>query len=306
MVLRAGAPRRAVGSTARTRRGLLALGGGLTAAGFLRRAVAVPGAVLPGRAAGRSAESKRSDASDARVALVIGVGGYRSGRLANPVNDARLMGQTLREIGFDVSQYEDISQDAMLDAMREWLVESRHARIRLFYFAGHGLQSGGRNFLLPVDARLDAGAAVFDQSVNLSSFVGRLSQIRRGVNIVILDACRNLPPALYAQGPRTRSGMAAPDPGFDGQPAPRGTLVAFATAPGATAADGVGARHSAYTRHLARLLKVRGLPLEQVFKRVRLHVMEETRDAQTPWESSSLVGDVCLQPLESGACANKD
>ncbi|MEZ5729408.1 MAG: caspase family protein [Burkholderiaceae bacterium] len=252
------------------------------------------------KAAGTSVERGR------RMALVIGVGGYRSGRLVNPVNDARLMANTLREIGFVVSQHEDVPQYEMLDEMRDWLVKSRDADVRLFYFAGHGLQSRGRNYLVPVDARVEAGESIYEQSINLSSFVSRLSQFRQGVNIVILDACRNLPPALYARGPRTRSTSPLSGPGLNMLPAPRGTLVAFATAPGAVAADGVGQANSAYTKYLARLLKVPGLPLEQVFKRVRQFVMQETRDAQTPWESSSLVGDVCLRPLESGGCGAVD
>lgn len=240
-----------------------------------------------------------------RVALIIGNSSYRYSPLKNPVNDAKAMAAALKELGFDVEIKENAGMQAMVDAIREFSLKVKDNDVRLFYYAGHGVQIKGKNYLIPVDAELRSEDEVPAKSADVSELLEKLGQMRSGLNIIVLDACRNNPFAnLSFVGPdgrlvkfrgATRGGLAPVD-------APLGTLVAFATAPGAIAMDGGNLPNSLYTKHLLANITVPGLPVEQLFKRVRIAVAQETKWLQVPWESSSLMGDFCFRTPPGGKC----
>jgi len=236
-----------------------------------------------------------------RVALVIGNGAYERLPLRNPVNDARSVASALRDLGFVVVQKENATYPQMLEGMREFLDRARTSDVRLIYYAGHGTQHAGRNFLIPVDAVLRSEDELPQKAANVTDLIDRLARHKSGVNVVILDACRDAPYPLLA---RTRNphvvrtlpaGFAPP-----AQPA-QGTFVAYSTAPGSVALDGPGT-NSAYTRHLVERIREPGVPIEHVFKRVRDGVIRDTAQKQVPWEMSSLVGEFCLRTGPGGAC----
>ncbi len=225
-----------------------------------------------------------AQATGQRVALVIGNAAYHEQSLRNPVNDARAMARTLRGLGFDVSEVLDADKRRMETAILEFGKKLSPQGVGLFFYAGHGLQVKGRNFLVPVDARIDSESATRVVSVDVELLLEQLSDARNGVNIVILDACRNNPFERRLRG--SSQGLAAID-------AARGTLVAYATSPGSVAADGQGT-HGLYTDELLKALRVPGLKIEEVFKRVRVEVSRRSNGSQTPWESSSLTGDLVV------------
>jgi hypothetical protein len=226
-----------------------------------------------------------------RIALVVGNAAYKEQPLRNATNDARLIGRTLRGLGFEVEVLENTPKKAMETAILKFGERSRNASASLFYYAGHGLQVRGRNYLVPVDAAIQNEATVRVESVDVDLVLEQLGDARAAANIVILDACRNNPFERRMRG-GTR-GLAAVD-------AAVGTMIAYATAPGSTAADGDG-DNGLYTAELARVLALPGLPAEEVFKRVRVSVMRQSNGAQTPWESSSLTGDLVFN--RGGAAA---
>jgi len=269
-----------------TRRRMLAL---LGAAATLPAALSGPARALP---IGR----------EKRYALVIGNGAYAQAPLRNSVNDARALVQRLRDLEFDVTQRENLSFVDMLDAMKSFSQYSRAGEVRLFFYAGHGLQLGGRNFLVPIDAVTgtpDDVEFAKSRSIDVAEFVEMLDHIHAGVNIVILDACRNAPPTLVAK--LKARGLAAPS-GLAPMVAPSGTLIAFSTSPNASARDGASGSNSPYTRHLLANITQAGLPVEQLFKRVRVAVSHETQQGQIPWETSSLMGDFCFRPGPRNQC----
>ena len=221
-------------------------------------------------------------ADGTRVALVVGNAAYKSSPLKNPVNDARAIARALGELGFEVMLKENISQQALIVALREFGNRLKQTGgTGLFYYAGHGMQVKGANYLIPVDADIASEAEVRYMSVDANQVLDIMEQAGNPLNIVILDACRDNP---FSRSFRSKqSGLAQMD-------APSGMLVAFATAPGAVAYDGEGV-NGVYTKHLLRNLTIPGLPIELVLKRVREGVSTETAQKQIPWESSSLLGD---------------
>jgi uncharacterized caspase-like protein len=242
-------------------------------------------------------------AAGRRSALVVGNAQYPDALLRNPVRDARLMAAALQELGFDVLLAENASRDAMYASVRQWLIASSDAQVRAFYYAGHGVQYRGSNFLVPVDAVFLAEDEIPQKAFNLGHVVEPLSRTATGVNFIIMDACRSEPAALLTRVQRrTRSIEESAGPGLMPQVAPRGTVIAYSTSPGSLAADGAADANSVFTRNLVQQLRRPGVPIETMFKRVRMAVMRETRNAQVPWESSSLVGDFCLQPNAEGVC----
>jgi uncharacterized caspase-like protein len=243
---------------------------------------------------------------DKRIALVIGNADYAFGALKNPVNDARAVAHSLESLGFEVRLKENAGRGAMIDAVREFSIHAKDYRVRVFYYAGHGVQVKGKNYLVPVDANIQTESDLATSSADLNELLDRMGQISAGLNIVILDACRN--------NPFSNSNFVGPDgrllrfrgsvsSGLAPVEAPQGTLVAFATAPGSIAMDGGNFGNSLYTKHLLANISVAGLPVEQLFKRVRLVVTAETKRLQIPWESSSLTGDFCFKAADNGACA---
>jgi carboxyl-terminal processing protease len=240
-----------------------------------------------------------------RAALVIGNGAYRVGALKNPVNDAQAVADTLRDLGFDVTLRQDASLRDMIEAFRRFSVEARDAAARVVFYAGHGVQVKGRNYLLPVDTEIRAEDEVAAKSADLSELLERLGTLAQGINIVILDACRNNPFSgaviVGPDGRRLKFRGATPS-GLAPVEAPLGSMVAFSTAPGGVALDNPAESHSLYTKHLLAQLRAPGLPVELVFKQVRLAVARDTGRVQVPWESSSLTGDFCFRPGGDGTC----
>lgn len=223
-----------------------------------------------------------------RVALVIGNGGYKDSPLANPVNDARAITQTLQDSGFIVIARENIDQKGMLAALREFGDRLRGGGTGLFYFAGHGMQIKGRNYLVPVGASIEREDEVAYGAIDAQAVLDKMEAAGNGTNIMILDACRNNP---FARSFRSgQSGLAQMD-------APVGTLVSFATSPGAVASDG-GGQNGLYTQHLLKAMREPGLKVEDVFKQVRSNVRRDSQGKQVPWEATSLEGDFYFKPVQ--------
>ena len=265
----------------------------ITALGFA--AVAPLLAAAPARAAGGS-----------RIALVIGNANYKVGQLKNPVNDAKAVATSLRNMGFDVTHRENASLREMLEAFQQFSTQSKSAEVRVVYYAGHGVQLKGRNYLLPVDTEIRAEDEMPNKSADLNEFLDRLGGIKQGINVVILDACRNNPfsgsEIVGPDGRRLKFRGATPA-GLAPVEAPLGSMIAFSTAPGGVALDNTQEKNSLYTKHLLEHLNSPGLPVELLFKRVRLAVAKETGRVQVPWESSSLTGDFCFRTVAGGACS---
>ena len=224
-------------------------------------------------------ESSQRD--EQRVALVIGNSAYKESPLKNPANDAADMAAALKELGFKVTLRTDASQRQMKQALREFAQDLRRGGVGLFYFAGHGVQSKGRNFLIPVGANVETEAELEDESVDANLVLSYMDEAQNRVNIVVLDACRNNP---FARSFRSASrGLAQME-------AAKGSFVAFATAPGSVAADGEG-RNGVYTEHLLASLKEADGDIDKVFRRVAANVSTVTGGKQVPWVASSLTGD---------------
>lgn len=237
----------------------------------------VPAAILLG-ACPASAEN--------RLALVIGQSAYRSvPALPNPANDAKAVTQLLTDSGFEVSSAADLSQSQMREKVSEFAgkVAAKGAdTVALVFYAGHGLQIDGENFLVPVDVDPKREADIPIQAVRLNDILNTLTSVPTKMRIVLLDSCRNNPfPELKSAG----HGLAIVDAKV-GSP---GTFLSFSTSPGAEAEDGNGA-DSPYTTALLAAAKEPG-PIEETFKRVRLSVNKATEGRQTPWDSSSLTED---------------
>jgi uncharacterized caspase-like protein len=226
------------------------------------------------------------------VALVIGNGGYRhAAKLANPTNDATDMVQALRGLGFEVVQGRDLDKRAMEDTIREFGRKLDGADVALFFYAGHGMQVNGKNYLIPTDAQLERAGDLSFETVEVGQVLGQMEADQR-VNLVFLDACRDNPlTRSFARALGTRSGSATQ--GLASIQTAIGTMIAYATEPDAVALDGQG-RNSPFTAALLKHLPTPGLEISAVMKRVRADVVEATRRKQLPWDHSSLIGDVVL------------
>ena len=234
-----------------------------------------------------------SSNNESRVALVIGNSNYGTAPLKNPVNDANAVVATLRELGFDVIARTDVDLRGMQQAVREFSRKIQNGAVGLFYYAGHGMQAGGRNFLIPIGAQIEAEGDLVLEGLDLNSVLEQMGGAQNRLNIVILDACRNNP---FARSFRSYSqGLAQVN-------APAGTFIAYATAPGQTASDGKG-QNGLYTQELLANMRTPGLPIEEVFKRVRVGVKQQSGGVQIPWDASSLEGSFFFVPGAGGAAA---
>jgi len=230
--------------------------------------------------------------SDARVALIVGNGDYKSAPLKNPVNDARSVARALKGLGFEVLLEENVSHQGFMQALRKFADRLRDTGgVGLFYYAGHGMQVKGSNYLIPVDSAIQTEDEVRYMALDANQVLDKMEQAGNRLNIVILDACRDNP---FARSFRSKQG------GLAQMDAPSGMLIAFATAPGSVAYDGDG-DNGVYTKHLLRTLTIPGLPVELVLKRVREQVARDTDQKQIPWESSSLLGDFYFSALAAQA-----
>lgn len=226
--------------------------------------------------------------AESRVALVIGQSSYRAVTpLPNPANDAKAMAQLLREAGFEVTTAPDLSQNAMREKFSEFAAQVAAKgpdTVALVFYAGHGMQIDGENFLVPVDIDPKREADIPLQAVRLNDILNTLTSVPSKMRIVLLDACRNNPfPEI---GKTAGHGLAIVDAKFGAA----GTFLSFSTSPGAEAEDGTGS-NSPYTTALLIAAKEPGLSIEDAFKRVRVSVNKATGGRQTPWESSSLTDD---------------
>jgi len=218
---------------------------------------------------------------DVRVALVIGNSAYLLAPLVNPANDARAMSEALKAKGFVVHEARDADRAAMQDAITRMgdALKGRQG-VGLLYYAGHAIQLDWRNYLVPVDARMSVAADVPRQTIDVQTVLDAFKAAGSRVNIVVLDACRDNPFGVAASG----KGLAQID-------APPGTLLEYATAPGNVADDNPGGSNGLFTHYLLQEMRVPGARIEDVFKRVRLHVRRKSEGRQVPWESTSLEDD---------------
>jgi formylglycine-generating enzyme required for sulfatase activity len=248
--------------------------GGLTVTGLLRTAPA---------------------AAEPRVALVMGNGNYGAGigKLVNPPNDAKLIAKALTAAGFQVMTVLDADQKKMKKAFAEFgktLADAGPDAVGLFYYAGHGVQVGGVNYLIPSGADIESQADVDMEAVNTDWILQQMEFAGNRMNIIILDACRNNP--LPAGNRSLEKGLARMD-------APTGSFIAYSTAPGDVALDGKGA-NSPYSVALADAIQNQSVPLEQLFRQVRVSVMDATGKKQVPWDSSSLTGEFYFKAPKAG------
>jgi len=219
-----------------------------------------------------------------RIALVIGVNNYQENPLANPINDARAITDSLKRADFDVSLIENGTENAILDALEDLRNKLKKGGTGLFYFSGHGIQVNGLSHIIPVDARVDERSKRLTGTISLGEISSQMQEAGNKLNILILDACRNVP-TVYLQN--QQRGLADSNP--------KDLFIGYATSPGRVAADGSG-RNSPYTKHLSRFILSPGLQLNDVFDKTGNAVELETKGGQTPYVTKSFNGDFEFLP----------
>ena len=224
-----------------------------------------------------------------RIALVIGNSAYKASPLKNPVNDARDMAISLRGYGFTVIERNNLTVKQIGSTLREFRSKLTAGSVALVFYAGHGIQIKGENYLPAVDADIVGEEDVPNQSLSTRQIMDMLADAKSRMNLVFLDACRDNP---FARGFRSSSR------GLGRENAPSGTLISFATRPGSTAADGDG-RNGLYTSVLLQQIKNTNQPIEQVLKRVVTGVKAASKGQQEPWMEGSIEGDFCFSQCGS-------
>lgn len=224
------------------------------------------------------------------LALVIGNADYlKTEDLMNPINDANEMARAFNKLGFEVLHFENLSQEEMKQALGNFALKLSNYKTGIFYYAGHGLQYNGRNYLVPVDVNISSYDEVVNKCFDTGELLTKMELMELETSILILDACRNNPFKGIISGSGDLSG------GLTGTDAPAGSIVAFATAPGKTASDGTG-RNGLYTQEILNNIYKENLKVEDLFKRVRVNVMTKSNNRQIPWETSSLIKDFYFNP----------
>src|SRR3981189_2629656 len=223
--------------------------------------------------------------AEKRIALVVGNANYSSGALPPAGKDAGLIAQTLQAAGFDVVGVRDLDQDSLRRTFRDFIAKVSAAgpdTVSFIYLSGYGLQLEGENYFVPTDANIARDVNVSSEALRLSDYTKPLASLGIKVSIVVLDGARASP--FAKSGPPLASGLALvePDPG---------TLIAFNAAPGTVAPEGAGP-YSSYAQALAEMMREGGLPVADLFNRVRLRVNETTKGAQVPWNVSKLQAQV--------------
>jgi hypothetical protein len=230
-----------------------------------------------------------------RLALIIGNSQYKYvPELQNPKNDANDMAATLSNLGFNVQKFLDLDLTQIKDVVRKYLLDLDEYATGLFYYAGHGMQIDGNNYIIPTDCEVRDKNYTILSCFDLDEYLNGVSLYKGKTNICILDACRDNPFATSIRGITN---------GFAPVTAhPQGTIIAFSTSPDHTASDGNGT-NGLYTSVLKETIQIPNLKIEEIFKAVRIRVMELSGDTQVSWEHSSLVGDfyfsVMKQPVSS-------
>lgn len=219
-------------------------------------------------------------AQEQRIALVIGNSAYSSGPLKNPVNDATDMATHLQKLGFTVTLKKNANLETMEGAIEDFGNRLKRGGVGLFYYAGHGVQVNGVNYLIPIGAKVNKESDVRYKAVDAGRILDEMANANNVMNIVLLDACRDNP---FGKSFRSASrGLAIVSN------SPSGTFISYSTSPGHVASDGEG-RNSPYTRALLENIGKPGLSINKVFMNVRSKVKRDT--GQVPWELSSLEGD---------------
>jgi uncharacterized caspase-like protein len=232
--------------------------------------------------------------AESRIALIIGNSEYTSGslKLANPANDAAAMELALKDAGFQSIVKLNARRVDFYRAVDEFsarIMRDPHA-IGLFYYAGHGVQADGVNYLIPVDAQIQSSAELEAYAFDVARVLRAMQAAQNEMNIVILDACRDNPLRTTRSAVR---GLARLD-------APSGTFIAYAAAPGQTAQEGALGANGVFTGELLKAMALPNLPLEQMFKRVITGVKAATHGSQTPWFEASIQGDFYFHPRTPG------
>jgi uncharacterized caspase-like protein len=221
--------------------------------------------------------------SERRLALIVGNDAYPEARLQNARNDARAIDRALRQLQFTTTLIEDVSRARLAEALEDFTASLTASDVVVFYYAGHGVQVGGQNYLLPVDFKGRSETSVRFGAVSANDVQRMLERAR--VSMLVLDACRNNP----FTGSRAAGGGLAPME-------TRGSLVAFATGAGQTASDNPAATNGLFTRELLAALDEPGLSVFQVFQRVRQRVYMASNGTQMPAVYDSLLGDFVFRP----------
>lgn len=222
-----------------------------------------------------------------KVALIIGNSKYDIGALKNPVNDAKTMATTLKSMGFDVIQALDLDNDGMGQVLAQFEKKLKQADVGLFFFAGHGVQVAGQNYLIPVKSAIKSVGDVQRESLSADRILSVMARAEVETSIIILDACRNNPFETDSRS-LTGGGLARMD-------APTGSIVIYATAPGRTASDGAG-DNGLFTGHLLDNMTVPGASIYDVAIATRRDVMKASNGQQVPWELSSLINQFYFVP----------
>lgn len=245
-------------------------------------------------------ESSQGFGEGNRIAVVIGNGAYESSPIPSAVADAELIGQTLRKLGFEVDDRFNLSQKEMKRTLRDFghrLVRAGKNAVGLVFYSGHGVQVGGENFLIPVDAEIIYEGDVDLEAISALSIIRAMAFAGNEVNLILLDASRENP---------FRATFRTPVNGLVRMDAPHGTLIAYSASPNSTI-EPVGEKNSPFVATLSRFMKEPGMPVEQMLKNVRVSVMGRTHDRQIPWEGSSLTGDFFFSgnPLKDQKAAER-
>jgi len=215
-----------------------------------------------------------------RTALIIGNSNYENSPLRNPINDAKDIASLLKKYKFKIELLVDADKRQMINSIRKFGKDLRNGGVGLFYYAGHGMQVNRENYIIPIKTNIEEEHEVPLESVNVNRILGYMDKAGNRLNLVILDACRDNP---FSHSFRSSTrGLIQMD-------APRGTLIAYATSPGKTAADGK-TRNGVYTKYLLEEITTPNLEVGQMFRKIRAKVRKETGGSQIPWESTSLEG----------------
>jgi len=236
--------------------------------------------------------------AEKRIALLIGNSAYQhTAPLPNPANDVRLLAGVFRALDYEVLEYRDVGYIGLKKAIRKFttkLGEYGPEAVGFVYYAGHGLQVGGINYLVPVDAEIEKEADISLYSIKTGTLMQGLTSVGNRLNVIVLDSCRNNPFKHASRGLSVESsgGLARMD-------APSGSLIAYSTSPGHVAEDGDG-DNSPFSKALAQEISRPGIGIEIVLKRVRQHVFGQSSGRQLPWSSSSIIGEFCPAGCAAG------
>ena len=220
-----------------------------------------------------------------RIALIIGNGGYSSGRLANPVNDANDLRKKISSLGFETIARTNCNLQGMMEDISSFCKKAKQYDVALFFYAGHAFQDQGVNYLVPINAIIDSRADIEFQCVSLNWILRKMEEVGVNTKIIILDACRDNPIAQAWERGMTAEGLSAMGS------VPQGTFLVYSAQAGKKAKDGEGQRNSPYTSALLKFLDTPMLPIHELFRQVRNEVARKTNNEQVPSQTDNLLGD---------------